>query len=177
MVNESSVSDVRRAFAVLELEPGASRGAVRRQYRRLVKRWHPDRFTGDPAGVAQATQKIQQIAAAYAVVEATQTVRGRDVSVAERGDQYSSSFGRRLTSQEINDLSEAIGRSSWVELAGKGAVVVCLVYGGLTILRFTRPLVPWREVTGYDSWLGGGLVLLGLVAGWRLLRVRTHRAG
>lgn len=37
----------RRALAVLELEPAASREMIQRQYRRLVARHHPDRG-GDP---------------------------------------------------------------------------------------------------------------------------------
>ena len=37
----------RSAYAALELEPGADREAVEQAYRRLIKRYHPDRSGGD----------------------------------------------------------------------------------------------------------------------------------
>jgi hypothetical protein len=43
---------LRRAFAVLGLEPDASSGMLREQYLLLAKRWHPDRHGADPVMVA-----------------------------------------------------------------------------------------------------------------------------
>ena len=48
------------AWATLGLEPGADANAVKRAYRRLAMRWHPDR-NGDP----QATERFKEIRAAY----------------------------------------------------------------------------------------------------------------
>lgn len=41
------MSNIHKAFAVFQLEPGASREAIQRRYRRLSKVWHPDRFESE----------------------------------------------------------------------------------------------------------------------------------
>ncbi|MGF1606395.1 MAG: J domain-containing protein [Rhodothalassiaceae bacterium] len=51
----------RDAWAQLELEPGADAPAVKAQYRRLAKQYHPDRNPGD----AEARARFHQIQAAY----------------------------------------------------------------------------------------------------------------
>ena len=38
------MSDIHKALAVFQLEPGTSREAIQRRYKRLTKVWHPDRF-------------------------------------------------------------------------------------------------------------------------------------
>lgn len=48
------------AWATLGLEPGADASTVKRAYRRLAMRWHPDRNT-DP----HATERFKEIRAAY----------------------------------------------------------------------------------------------------------------
>ncbi|HEX6735053.1 MAG TPA: DnaJ C-terminal domain-containing protein [Azonexus sp.] len=48
------------AWSVLGLKPGADGAAVKRAYRRLAMRWHPDR-NADPA----ATERFKEIRAAY----------------------------------------------------------------------------------------------------------------
>ena len=58
----------RRAFAVLEIAPDAGPAEIRRAYRRLVRRWHPDRFANDPQGRAEATERLRVINRAYEVV-------------------------------------------------------------------------------------------------------------
>jgi len=62
--------DLRRAFATLELPFGSSRAAVARRYKVLVKRWHPDKFTGDPQGVVDATQRLRAINVAHDTIKA-----------------------------------------------------------------------------------------------------------
>jgi hypothetical protein len=41
------------AYAALELEPGADRAAIEEAYRRLIKRYHPDRSGGDADRAAE----------------------------------------------------------------------------------------------------------------------------
>jgi hypothetical protein len=50
-----------RAFATLGVRPGCSRGELKRAYRALVKRWHPDRYLADPAGQAEANRQLRII--------------------------------------------------------------------------------------------------------------------
>lgn len=56
---------LRNAYATLELSPGAEKGEVRRQFRKLVRQWHPDRFPGDPQGQGEAARHVRQIYEAY----------------------------------------------------------------------------------------------------------------
>lgn len=60
-----SVDSLARAYATLELKPSASPAEVRRQFKRLAKRWHPDRFAADPKGQAEAARQMRQINEAY----------------------------------------------------------------------------------------------------------------
>ncbi|WP_447957376.1 DnaJ domain-containing protein [Vreelandella sp. EE7] len=56
----------RRALAVLELSPGASRAEIRRAYRRMAQLHHPDRFyTKSEHHIALASQRFQRIKNAY----------------------------------------------------------------------------------------------------------------
>ena len=48
-------------YKVLGVEPGASDEEIKRAYRALAKKYHPDRNTGDE----EAAKKMQQVNAAY----------------------------------------------------------------------------------------------------------------
>lgn len=61
-----------RAFAVLELPVGADATDLRRSYRRLCRRYHPDRFDAEPGKRAAATELLAEINRAYDLL-----VRGR----------------------------------------------------------------------------------------------------
>lgn len=62
---QRAVDDVRRSYAVLGLRPGAQLGQVRRRYKALVKKWHPDRYAADPVGQAEAANRMREINVAY----------------------------------------------------------------------------------------------------------------
>jgi tetratricopeptide (TPR) repeat protein len=57
-------SDINHAYEILELTPGASPAQVKQAYRKLVKIWHPDRFTEEKKK-QEAEEKIKKINAAY----------------------------------------------------------------------------------------------------------------
>jgi DnaJ-domain-containing protein 1 len=52
-------------YANLELEPGASVADVRRAYRELMQRYHPDKHRQDPARLAAANQLARSLTEAY----------------------------------------------------------------------------------------------------------------
>ncbi len=63
---EDLVSDeVRRWYANLELDVGAPVDQVRTAYRALMRRYHPDRFAGDPDAAAVAHKLSQGIREAH----------------------------------------------------------------------------------------------------------------
>jgi DnaJ-domain-containing protein 1 len=57
--------EVARAYAALELPPGAPWAEVKSAYRRLMRQYHPDRHQGDPAQARIATDLSQQLRDAY----------------------------------------------------------------------------------------------------------------
>ncbi len=54
-----------QCYANLELEPGASLEDVRRSYRELMSRYHPDKHLGDPERHKAATELAQSLTKAY----------------------------------------------------------------------------------------------------------------
>ena len=57
--------DVRRFYGNLELPIGASADEVKAAYRRLMRRYHPDKHALDPAQAKVATEISQQLREAY----------------------------------------------------------------------------------------------------------------
>jgi DnaJ-domain-containing protein 1 len=58
-------ADRKRWYRTLELEPGAEAPEVRKAYRRLLKKFHPDRFANDPEKLTVATEVTRQLTDAY----------------------------------------------------------------------------------------------------------------
>lgn len=52
-------------FRTLELRPDAQWDEVRQAYRRLVRKYHPDRFMNDPEKYQAATEVARKITEAY----------------------------------------------------------------------------------------------------------------
>ena len=57
--------ECRRWYRVLELEPGASMAEVKTAYRRLLRKYHPDRHARDPEKFAAATELMRRITEAH----------------------------------------------------------------------------------------------------------------
>jgi hypothetical protein len=108
---------VLHAYATLALNRGCSLSVVKRQYRSLVKRWHPDRFASDPVGARQAGEQLQAINRAFRIV-------AEDLkAVAEGGGQRANSpgatgpeGGRPLTRSEIDAITTSLGTKSPVDV-------------------------------------------------------------
>lgn len=56
---------LRPDYANLDLDPGAPFEEVRRAHRRLLRRYHPDRYGRDPEKQALATQITQRLNASF----------------------------------------------------------------------------------------------------------------
>jgi curved DNA-binding protein CbpA len=48
---------------------GADFATVRKSYRALMRKYHPDRHTGSPEKLKSATELAQKLSAAYQVIE------------------------------------------------------------------------------------------------------------
>jgi DnaJ-domain-containing protein 1 len=57
--------DIRRYYANLELPIGAPLPEVKAAYRRLMRRYHPDRHQHDPARAKAANELAQRLREAY----------------------------------------------------------------------------------------------------------------
>jgi DnaJ-domain-containing protein 1 len=61
--------DIRRAYAALEIPPGSDFETVRKSYRALMRKYHPDRHTGSPEKLKAATELAQKLTEAYRLLE------------------------------------------------------------------------------------------------------------
>jgi DnaJ-domain-containing protein 1 len=61
--------ELRRAYAALEVPFGADFATVRKSYRALMRKYHPDRHTGSTDKQKAATEVAQKLSAAYQLIE------------------------------------------------------------------------------------------------------------
>jgi DnaJ-domain-containing protein 1 len=59
------LNEVRRAYARLEVPFGSDLITVRRSYRQLMRRYHPDRHAADPERERVATEISQKLTVSY----------------------------------------------------------------------------------------------------------------
>jgi DnaJ-domain-containing protein 1 len=62
-------SELRLAYAALEVPYGADFATVRKSYRTLMRKYHPDRHTGSPEKQKTATELAQKLTLAYELIE------------------------------------------------------------------------------------------------------------
>ncbi|HVZ71888.1 MAG TPA: J domain-containing protein [Polyangia bacterium] len=60
---------VRRAYAALEVPPGSDFETVRRAYRRLMRKYHPDLHGGSPEAQRAANDLTQRLTESYKLLE------------------------------------------------------------------------------------------------------------
>lgn len=113
------MDEVRRAYAVLGVQPGVAPAQLRARYKTLVKQWHPDRFAADPQGQAEATLKMRQINDAYRTL-LKHLVVDDGMHHASTGSQPAAarpdaSMRGHLSREEIDGIVTAIGTNSPVD--------------------------------------------------------------
>jgi len=67
------MNQVALSYVILGISPGASPSIAKQAYRKLAKKWHPDRYINDPILKSKAEEKIKQINQAYAIIKASQS--------------------------------------------------------------------------------------------------------
>ena len=65
----SPEDEVRRAYAALEVPVGSNFETVRRSYRALMRKYHPDHHSGSPEKQKTATELTQKLTEAYELLE------------------------------------------------------------------------------------------------------------
>jgi len=60
---------IQKAYAALEVKPGADFATVRQAYRALMRKYHPDHHTESPAKQRAANDVAQRLTEAYKVLE------------------------------------------------------------------------------------------------------------
>jgi hypothetical protein len=84
--DDGQLAEVRHAYRVLGVSTDAEAVSIKRAYRHLLMRWHPDHYTSGTPDHVEATQMARLINEAYEVVEhaplrnyvATNTVTQRE---------------------------------------------------------------------------------------------------
>jgi len=178
--SQTDADRIRRSYAVLGLRAGAPLAEVRRRYRFLAQRWHPDRHAADSRNQAVANVEMRRINDAYqAIVERLATAKAPKGQVSQ--------VERRLSADDIDRLASAIGSQgpvdwvleslSWV---GSAYEAVLLLVGGVAaVLLFVRAL--WhRDMSVFrqhpELILILGLIVL-LVVREGLVRARVVQPG
>jgi DnaJ-domain-containing protein 1 len=65
----SPEDEVRRAYAALEVPVGSNFETVRKSYRALMRKYHPDHHSGSPEKQKTATELTQKLTEAYKLLE------------------------------------------------------------------------------------------------------------
>lgn len=159
-----------RAYATLDLPRGSSPGEAVRQYRRLAKRWHPDRYAGDRVAEAEASQRMREINVAFARVRPT--LRRPAPRQTPRASATKASaeplVGGRLRRDNLDAIVDAMAGPTMFETLFQLAVRGALIAGGLTLIllgsRYGKPL---------DVALGGAMLAMALSLTLRSLLSRS----
>ena len=163
------------AYATLDLPPDSSPDETLRQYRRLAKRWHPDRYAGDPLAEAEASQRMRQINMAFALVRPTQG-RAAARPVPRQTPRASATtapaepvFGTRLRQETVDAIVDALAGPTMFETMFQLAVRGGLIAGGVALL-----LLGDRYGKAFDVAVGGAMLAIALTITVRdLMRGRS----
>jgi len=161
---ETSAASIARAYALLGVSPSSSNGDLARAYRALVKRWHPDQYTNDAVGHAEASAQMREINRAFSVIEESRrshwpVEHAVSAGVAVNAEHPPRYFGQRLTDEDLREIAEGIGNPHVFDTLAKYLFRGCCVAGGLTFIgiggRFERP---------WEVGVGTALLALSVVA-------------
>ncbi|KAK4400027.1 DnaJsubfamily B member 8 [Sesamum angolense] len=95
-------SSAKSYYAVLGVSTDASDEEIRRAYRKLAMRWHPDKWTRSPYLLGEAKQKFQQVQEAYSVLSDWRKRMLYDTGLYDRDDEEDDGFADFL--QEMMSL-------------------------------------------------------------------------
>jgi len=121
--------EVRRAYALLELSPPVTEPDLRRRYRELAKRWHPDRYAADPTGQAEAAQRMRDINDAYRLLVAQTGARPDPDAVAAAPAPAASGLSRKDIAGIVASINRSTAWSLWPKMSLDRWLSVAVVIG------------------------------------------------
>ncbi len=155
--------DLVRACAELGVTPSASLREAKRAYKKLVKRWHPDRYASDTQAQAEATLRLQRITEAYQVIVHALGPAAAVDSVRDRAGAPRYEPGERLPREEVERLVRSLGNDGPLDaffsqpmwwwplpfavvflLSTRSTAYEWLFAGGVLLIAVT-PLLWWLE--------------------------------
>lgn len=159
------MDEVLRAYAILGVRPGVSLAQLRGRYRALAKRWHPDLYSADPQGQAEAATRMQHINNAYRTLLRYLVVDDGKPSIAG-AKAAQRPVRERLSREEIERIVTALGTDGPVDDllsfldSGrdflKRVVAVVGLLGAVVVASLLLNVPP-------DSALLGGIIVVGYV--------------
>tara|TARA_Y100000385_G_C12966649_1_gene582160 strand:- start:73 stop:954 length:882 start_codon:yes stop_codon:yes gene_type:complete len=141
--------NIGQALRELDLRAGATEEEIRRAYRTLVAKWHPDKHQNDPIRLSEAELRIKNINRAFEKLQSvgfqTKKTTGKKDNTAEKnadtkkksenGNKKQKADGKRNNPNQRNDSSNSTktaktptSKKQWYSYLAIGLVGIALGY-------------------------------------------------
>jgi curved DNA-binding protein CbpA len=153
--DEQPMEKLKKAYRVLDVPATASALAIKSNYRKLIKRWHPDRPATSAATAAEAMTMTKLINEAYGLIENAPLRYFEGGRAANVSPQTRSPRAREKRSLESLSDREAALLEKRAEYAVR---ILCGILSGAFVgLIFMRSLL-WNDIEGFTGALVCALV-------------------
>jgi len=135
-----TIERLKKAYLVLNVPEAASALAIKASYRKLIKRWHPDKPTTSAATQDESVMMTKLINEAYALIENAplRYYSGRDPHATQKAEKKTQSEAKTRNVNEV-DLSKMFFNEKRIEYAVR---IVCgAISGAFVGLAFSLDAV------------------------------------
>ncbi len=161
-VIDDRVAELKHAYEILDVAPNASARAIKQAYRKLAKRWHPDRYASGTQAQAEATQMMKAINEAYSCImhaPLRHKVEQRSGTPAVRHEKGHS--GQEISS-DFRDFSRTMERYAYWTRFVCGA-----------LLGFGLTFQVWKALYRHLPVAAGITIAAMMLCGWATARYRS----
>lgn len=142
------MTDLNDPYAVLGVSPDASEEEIKRAYRRLAKKYHPDLNPGD----AQAAKKMQEINAAYEQLQnpakrnaASDQTQHRSAGYQPYGQSYSSGQSGGQDASDFDPFNVFFGGWTNTRRTGRRPIFLYIILGYMILNLLSSLLLGSRS--------------------------------